>query len=114
MSNKIDLFETDFELPDHEIIVDFTGSRVWINASDGSSIGRFNKARGIDVHRTATAQMAGEPECLHCTHEPAGKPEWDIFCREIKTHYGIVVPEDLISFDDGCAVKNKSRSSKPR
>jgi len=98
--NSID--ETQFE-----IISDPNGGRVWINGADGSSIGRFNKARGIDVHRTATDQMDGMGECLFCTHEPAGESEWNVFREAMKRYYDIDVPADLLSFGEKKLLKAK-------
>lgn len=59
---------------DYCIDVSSEGSTVWINSADGSCIGRFSKRFGLDVHRTLTEQMAGGSQCLHCTHEPQGRP----------------------------------------
>lgn len=85
--------------PTYDIDVSSDGGRVWVTGYDGSSIGRFNKRAGIDVHTTATQQMAGEGECLYCTHGAAGYNEWVVFCAKIKEHYDIDVPLDLIKFD---------------
>lgn len=74
------------------------GRRLWINSADGSCIARFDKRFGLDVHRTATAQMEGAPECLRCTHGPAGQEEWDLFRAQVLEHYGIEVPESAIRY----------------
>ena len=74
------------------------GDRVWLHAPDGSTVGRFSKQFGIDVHRTATAQMRGEPECLFCTHAPAGAAEWETFRAAILQHYNFEVPADTLTF----------------
>jgi hypothetical protein len=75
------------------------GSTVWVTAADGSCVGRFSKKFGLDVHTTATEQLDGKPECLHCTHSPAGPDEWAMFCTKVKAHHQIVVPVDLIRWN---------------
>lgn len=82
-----------------QIQVNELGNTVWVHASDGSTVGRFSKRFGMDVHNTVSDQLAGSPQCLHCTHEPANQEEWRLFCELMKTHYAIEVPENLISFD---------------
>lgn len=101
--------DAEEEMPHYEILCDQEGRRVWINGADGSSIGRFNKDSGVDVHRTAAAQMQGEPECLNCTHGAAGKTEWDMFREEMMKHYDIDVPEDLLSFDETAPTRRSSQ-----
>ncbi|AQH05819.1 hypothetical protein A9R05_43180 (plasmid) [Burkholderia sp. KK1] len=82
----------------HELQVSALGDTVWVNGPDGSSIGRFSKRFGIDVHTTATAQMDGESQCLFCTHGAAGAAEWGAFRRAVLKHHGIDIPANLISF----------------
>ena len=84
--------------PLHSIDVSATGVTVWVNAIDGSCVGRFDKRFGMDVHRTVTEMLNGAPECLNCSKGRAGPAEWRKFCAEIKRHYGITVPPDTISF----------------
>lgn len=72
------------------------GATVWVHALDGSTVGRFSKRFGMDVHTTITDQMAGASQCLNCTHEPAGVQEWHLFCDLIWQHYQIDVPRNLI------------------
>lgn len=73
---------------------------VWVHADDGSTVGRFSKVFGMDVHRTMTEQLAGAPECLKCTHQKPGKAEWDYFCdlELIEERYGIAVERSALSF----------------
>lgn len=71
---------------------------VWVNGFDGSCIGRFSKRYGIDVHRTASAQLAGEGECLMCTHAPADHASWLTFVDAMQEHHGVTVPPDLLSW----------------
>lgn len=73
-------------------------STVWVHADDGSTVGRFSKRFGMDVHNTVTAQLAGASQCLHCTHEPAGEDQWLEFCRLMHQHHGIVVDAGLMLF----------------
>lgn len=86
-NDKGDLFQVE---------VDALGSRVWVNAEDGSSIARFNTKMGIDIHNTATAQMSGEPECLWCTHQPPTYKDWTNFLMKIKDIYGVLISVDAI------------------
>jgi hypothetical protein len=95
---------------DFEIITSSGGARMWINASDGSAIGRFSKFFGVDVHTTASAQRGGSPQCLYCTHGKAGPEDWEEFRKQIKTHYDIDVPADLITWDDS----KKMTTPKPK
>lgn len=75
-------------------------STVWVHADDGSTVGRFSRRFGMDVHTTVSAQLAGAGQCLHCTHEPAGKTEWMEFRRLMQEHHGIEVRDMLMTFDD--------------
>ncbi|MFJ2456569.1 hypothetical protein ACIOWK_33530 [Pseudomonas protegens] len=82
----------------YEVLVSHDGSTVWINCSDGNSVGRFSKHAGIDLHRTIAEQMAGEGQCLDCTHEPAGAEEWERFRGGLAQHFNVSLPPDLIRF----------------
>lgn len=84
---------------DFDIEVSANGSTVWVTGSDGSCIGRFSKSFGIDCHTTVTEQLAGAGQCLHCTHEPAGPKDWQLFRDLMRIHYGIPVPEDLVRYE---------------
>ncbi|MBQ0917056.1 hypothetical protein KBW71_01245 [Hydrogenophaga aromaticivorans] len=76
-------------------------STVWVHSStDGSTVGRFSRRFGIDVHNTATEQLQGAPQCLNCTHEPAGRDDWAEFIALMHKHHGIPIASDLISFDE--------------
>jgi hypothetical protein len=79
-----------------EICFDEFGKRLWINADDGSAVARFNTTSGVDVHNTATDQIAGAPECLWCTH---GKPDyktWLEFIRVVKEMFGLTISVNSI------------------
>lgn len=85
-------------IADGQIQVDAAKATVWVHAPDGSTVGRFSKRFGMDVHTTITAQMAGASQCLHCTHQQPTVDEWHLFCDLIFQHYRISVPKDLIQF----------------
>ena len=82
---------------DEQVEVSPDGKTVWVHAMDGSTVGRFSTIFGMDVHTTVTVQMAGKPQCLHCTHQKPNQQDWIMFCELMKTHYQIVVNEALIS-----------------
>ena len=84
---------------DHQIEVSPNGQTLWVNSGlDGSCIARFDKRFGMDIHRTGTEQMAGQGECLHCTHAPADEVDWHAFVTLVKHHYGVEIPIDAIRF----------------
>lgn len=93
-------------MPDIEIDIDDAdrvqvspcGKTVWVFADDGSTVGRFSKTFGMDVHTTITAQLAGGKECIHCTHEAPGPEQWNQFCDLIQQHYGITVDRNAVTF----------------
>lgn len=64
------------------------GTTVWINAATGECIGRFSKW-GVDLHHTAAEQMAGSPQCRHCTHTKPGGEDWVWFVRAMSELYQI-------------------------
>lgn len=84
---------------DLHVQVSEDGNTVWVHALDGSTVGRFSKTFGMDCHTTVTEQLAGAGQCLHCTHEPPGPAEWDLFCDLMHKHHGITVNRQAISFD---------------
>jgi len=86
------------EIEENQVQVSATGDTVWVHAMDGSTVGRFCKRFGLDVHTTVTEQMSGVGQCLHCTHEPAGQAEWKLFRELMRKHYQIHVDVNLISF----------------
>ena len=83
---------------DYEVLADQARGTVWVNGPDGSCIGRFSKRYGIDVHRTATAQLAGEGECIMCTHAPADHASWLLFVEAMQQHHGVTVPQNLLAW----------------
>lgn len=68
------------------------GRTVWATAADGSCVGRFSEF-GIDLHRTVSAQMRGEPECLDCTHELPHLAEWRRFQTGAQQHHAITIAD---------------------
>lgn len=72
------------------------GKTVWVHAMDGTTVGRFSKTFGMDVHTTITEQMAGANQCLHCTHVSPRRSDWLTFCALMHQHYGIEVDSALI------------------
>ncbi len=86
------------------------GSTVWVHCADGSTVGRFSKKFGLDVHRTVSEQLAGASQCLHCTHHPATAEEWELFCKLMHDHFGIEVDQRLVSFPN----EPQERLDRPR
>ena len=84
----------DFQTEHVQVSVD--GSTVWVHAFDGSTVGRFSKRFGIDVHTTVTQQIKGAAQCLHCTHAPPSSEDWRTFCELMWQHYKIEVDPGLI------------------
>lgn len=69
--------------------IESDGITVWVNASDGSCLGRFG-VMGVDIHRAIDEQsMTGE--CLLCTHGRTGPAEWRLFIDGMLEHHGVTV-----------------------
>lgn len=105
------------ELPEmdteDQIQVSDDGGTVWVHScTDGSTVGRFSKRFGIDVHRTMTDQMAGGEQCLSCSHEPAGPEDWRRFVELMMVHHGVVIPFELIRF--ATPASNTQRRLRPQ
>jgi hypothetical protein len=81
-----------------EVLGNSLKDTAWVNGSDGSCLARFSKRFGMDIHRSATEQMEGGKQCLHCTHQPATKADWLEFIDLVELHHDIKVPENLISY----------------
>lgn len=92
------LVQRDLLEVEDQVQVSQDGTTVWVHAADGSTVGRFSKRFGMDVHTTASAQLAGAPQCLHCTHTPAGLPEWSEFVERMRLHHAISIPLSLVVF----------------
>lgn len=74
------------------------GRTVWVHADDGSTVGRFSMAFGMDVHTTSTEQLAGASQCLQCTHGAPGPSQWEEFCDLMRDRYSIMVNRGAIRF----------------
>ncbi len=72
--------------------------RVWVHASDGSTVGRFS-VRGIDIHHSLADQEATGKQCLHCTHRPSTADDWDFFRAHAQAAWGLTIPEDAFRAD---------------
>jgi len=76
----------------HQVLWD--SQRVWVNADDGSSVGRFSHY-GVDVHRTVTEQLEGKGQCLDC-YRDGGMAGWKRFCELMLEHFGVTIPEEAM------------------
>lgn len=85
---------------DYQIQVSPCGRTVWVHAVDGSTVGRFSKVFGMDVHTTISDQLKGADQCLRCTHTQPDVNDWYKFCELMKEHYSIDVPRDTIHFQE--------------
>ena len=81
-----------------QVQVSADGCTVWVHGEDGSTVGRFAKRFGMDVHTTVTEQLGGACQCLHCTHAPATVQDWQLFCELMHRHYGIDLDAGLVEF----------------
>ncbi len=90
---------TEADLNGYEIQVSDTGLTLWVHAPEGSTVGRFDKRFGIDLHTTVTEQLAGKGQCLFCTHEAPTPEDWELFRAGVMEHYGVEVPADAITFE---------------
>jgi hypothetical protein len=82
----------------YELILDDSRKRLWLNASDGSAVARFN-VTGVDIHNTVTDQLAGSSECLWCTHGKPNLNTWLSFIKAVKQHFGITILVNSINTD---------------
>lgn len=81
----------------HQVMTD--GRTTWVNAPDGSTVGRFSKW-GVDVHRPITEQLKGLPECLDCSHHKPGETGWASegwvrFVTGVRDNFGVEVPDSF-------------------
>lgn len=84
----------------YEVQVADCGTKLWVHAPDGSTVARFSKVFGIDLHTTATEQMKGASECLFCTHSAPSKADWDEFRARLLSAYGVDLAPNLMVFSD--------------
>lgn len=90
---------------DH-VQVSADGATVWVHALDGSTVGRFSKQFGLDVHTTASQQMSGAAQCLHCTHVKPLQADWIKFCELMLLHHAIKVDQAIIQIPDEPCTSN--------
>ena len=70
------------------------GACVWVNAADGSCVGRYGRL-GVDVHKDVAAMLLGEGQCLDCRrHTGVLDDDWAYFKASMLHHYGVVVGEE--------------------
>lgn len=77
---------------EYELQLSQLRDKVWIHASDGSTVGRFSRM-GVDIHHTASEQMSGAPECALCTHGQASMADWILFKKEAFNRWGVVLDD---------------------
>ena len=76
----------------HEIVSD--GRTVWVNAFDGTRIGRYRRGM-MDVHADTAGQTIGL-HCLDCAHgeRPGGTAiGWNDFVVSMLENHGIAIPD---------------------
>lgn len=66
------------------------GRTIWLTGPAGDCRARFGPG-GLDIHRSVTDQIAGEPQCLDCTHGRPGEAEWERFQVFVSNETGIVL-----------------------
>ena len=73
--------------------INYDGTTVWVNGENGDCLARFGRL-GIDIHHSARDQIAGQPQCLSCTHtKPDGK-DWENFKLDMAALYHVEIPEE--------------------
>ena len=82
----------------HQVQVSGDRSTLWVHAPDGTTVGRFSRHFGIDVHRTMTEQLSGAAQCLYCTHEPPDVEAWQSFRVEMLRLHQVRVEAGLMDF----------------
>ena len=83
---------------DYEVQVTECGKTLWVHSPDGSTVGRFSRKFGIDLHSTVTEQLNGASQCLFCTHAAPGKADWDTFRAKLFEVYGVELAPELMVF----------------
>jgi hypothetical protein len=81
-----------------EVQVSDCGSTIWVHSPDGSTVARFSRRFGVDLHTTVTEQLNGASECLFCTHSAPTKSDWDVFRGKLMDAYGVSLAPDLMEF----------------
>lgn len=80
----------------YEIQEDPAKQRIWVHASDGSTVARFDTRFGMDIHNSVTDQLAGASECLYCTHEKPTQSDWTLFREYAQKLWGVQIHENSI------------------
>jgi len=89
----------DIDKEDDRIQVSGCGRTVWVHGLDGSTVGRFSRVFGMDVHTTITDQLEhGAGQCLHCTHVAPNLDDWIMFCKLMEQHYQVKIPVEIMKF----------------
>lgn len=83
----------------HSVQISADGRTLWVHAKDGSTVGRFSKRFGMDVHTTVSEQLDGAGQCLACTHTQPSSEDWKTFISLMRQHYGVTVPANAMSFE---------------
>lgn len=81
----------------YEIQEDPLKVRLWIHASDGSTVARFDARFGIDIHHSITDQLSGASQCLHCTHSKPTLSDWNFFREKARELWGLDIDEGLVN-----------------
>lgn len=84
---------------EYDVQVSECGNTLWVHAPDGSTVGRFSRRFGVDLHTTVTEQLNGAHQCLFCTHHAPSKSDWDDFRSRLKMVYGVDMPAALMAFE---------------
>lgn len=90
---RFNIPEADLVEEADQVQISSDGQTVWVHAMDGSTVGRFDWRFGIDVHTTVTAQLAGQSQCLHCTHTAPTENDWQMFRQLTWQHHGVFIPD---------------------
>lgn len=73
----------------YEIQYDDRGKTLWVHASTGDTVGRFDRDFGIDIHHTIHEQLhENKPQCLKCTHTRPTYQDFEAFCIHAKLAWG--------------------------
>lgn len=83
----------------YQIQYDYNRKVVWIHCSDGSTVGRFNKYTGIDIHHSMSEQIEGKPQCKLCTHVKPSKEDWLFFVEKAKELWNVDIDKNHIEYE---------------
>lgn len=80
----------------YQIQYDTNKQRLWVNASTGENVARFNSKAGIDIHNSIEDQFMGKPECQYCTHAVPTQEDFNIFCEKVKEYFKVDIDKSQI------------------